>query len=76
MSSRTPNFITTEDIVIQAGPHDTRVIPSGSSVRPVEWTYLNKETQARWENKPPEGKVIVYTRYGFWAVRKESIREY
>ncbi len=72
----TPNFITIEEIVMQAGPHDKRVIPVGSNVRPVQEQYLPKELLAKWEGKVPAGKVFVYTRYGFWPVNKESIREY
>ena len=75
MHIRTPNFITTEEIVMDFGPQDKRVIPAGSSVRPVEWQYLNSETQEKWK-EVPHGKVFVYCRYGFWPVRKDSIREY
>lgn len=73
--SRTPNFITTEDITMDFGPQDRRVIPAGSSVRPVEEQYLPSHVLEKWK-EVPKGKVFVYCRFGFWPVRKDSIREY
>lgn len=72
----TPNFITTEEIIMQIGPHDKRVIPAGSNVRPINEWNLDKETLERWGGSIPIGKVIVFTRFGLWPVPKGSIREY
>lgn len=73
--SRTPNYITTQEITLDFGPQDRRVIPAGASVRPVEETYLPRHVLDKWKGVP-EGKVFVYCRHGFWPVRKELIREY
>ncbi len=79
--SRTPNYITTQEITMDFGPQDRRVIPAGSSVRPVEEQYLPKHIVDKWRCEytgevVPKDKVFVYCRYGFWPVKRTSIREY
>ncbi len=73
--AKTPNYITTQEITLDFGPQDRRIIPAGSSVRPVEETYLPAHVMEKWKSVPA-GKVFVYCRYGFWPVLRDQIREY
>jgi hypothetical protein len=77
MSERTPNFVTNEPIDINYGKYDTKVIPVGSFVRPIEYQYVPKHIldDKRWERFDKETEIFVFTRYGFVPVKRTSIRE-
>lgn len=78
-SPRTPNFALSEDYSFAQGVkhYDVKTLPSGSFVRPVNFEYVPnfvlEDPRWRWFNKDIE--VFCYTRFGFLAIPKASLRE-
>lgn len=74
---RTPNYVLSEAHVYSTGPMDTRTLPAGTFVRPIELTYVPKhvteDPQNRWFDK--EKDVYCYCHYGILAIPRKIIRE-
>jgi hypothetical protein len=76
MSVKTPNYMLTEEVrFINYG--ETKTIPKGAFVRPIELKYVPKHVldspNNRFFNSATE--VFAFTRYGIVAIPKSSIRE-
>ncbi len=73
---RTPNYITTKEIVISHGAHDRQVIPAGASVRPVQTQYVPQHVLDKWNGTCPAGHTFVYCRFRFYPIPTNLIQEY
>lgn len=75
---KTPDYILTEDFNHYMGPHDSRKLPAGSFVRPIEFRWLPKHIQESpdgiW-NKFHSDKIYCYTHYGIILIPKNILRE-
>lgn len=74
---KTPNYVLTQDFVAIFGVQDQKILPAGSFVKPVEFTYVPKHVI-----EGPYGKsfnkrtdVFCYTRIGFISIPRAWIRE-
>lgn len=77
MLPRTPNYVLDRPHTFYRGGHDSRTLPAGSFVRPIELKYVPAhildDEQWRWFNK--EREVFCFTRYGIIPIPKEYLRE-
>lgn len=71
---RTPNYITTKEVIINNGAHDKQTLPPGSCVRPVLKAYLPEHIKEKYKTTSEEND-ICFCRYGFIPINKDWIRE-
>lgn len=77
MSGRTPNFITTEDVVIKFGAYDTKTLPKGAFVKPLDLSYVPKHIleDKKWVDFNKNYDIFVYCRYGIVAISAKIVKE-
>jgi hypothetical protein len=76
MSLPTPNYVITETHTFTAvGGSNSRTLPAGAFVRPIEVRYLPKHIldRHRWYNIDSE--VFVFTAYGIILIPRSIMRE-
>jgi hypothetical protein len=74
--SKTPNYCLASAYTIHLGLADSRVLPAGSYISPVQNKYLPRHVLDNpvWEIYGPE-YVFCYTKYGFVPIPQNLIRE-
>lgn len=72
---RTPNYQLSEDYTYFVGAMDTRTLPQGTFVRPIELTYVPKHITEGNKIFSKDTEVYCYTRYGILAIPRKIIRE-
>lgn len=74
---RTPNYQLKEPWAwsTSGNHHDTRTLPQGAFVRPIEATYVPKHILEAHEGYNPSKEVFVYCRYGIILIPKNILRE-
>lgn len=77
--SRSPNYRLKEDFHLSTGSwgSDTKVIPAGSYVRPIELTYVPQHVvdDLRWRYFDPKLEVFCYVKaLGIVPIPKKHIR--
>jgi hypothetical protein len=72
----TPNYVLTEEHAVSSGPYDTKTLPAGSFVRPIDPVYLPRHITESDEYKyfSPERQIYCYTRIGIVAIPKYKVR--
>lgn len=78
MSIKTSNYCLTEAYnVPNGGGYDTRTLPQGAFVSPVDTRWVPKHVleseQHRWFD--PQTETFAYSRYGFVRIPKKILRE-
>lgn len=71
----TPNFKLTESHSWNLGQHDSRTLPAGSFVRPIETRYVPQHILDEWKWVDHKSEVFVYCRYGIVPVPKRILRK-
>lgn len=67
----------TEEVHINITSHDTKILPAGAFIRPLEYEYVPKHIidSNLWKFFNKETEIFCYTRYGIVAIAKKIIRE-
>lgn len=73
--NKTPNYVLITGVSVNTGRYGTKVLPSGSFVRPVEVKYVPKHVLEKYDNFNASYYVFIYTSYGFIVTEKSNIRE-
>lgn len=76
-SPRTPNFCLSADFMFSYDRHDTKTLPAGTFVRPLELQYVPQHVldNPLWRGFNKDKEVFVYTKFGILAVPKHIVRE-
>lgn len=72
---RTPNYRLKEEVVISIDKYDSRVLPSGSFVRPIDLRYVPEHVIERNKGFNKDYHVFVYCRWGVFPVPKSALVE-
>lgn len=73
---RSQNFITQESHSFAQGMYDTKIIPAGTFVRPIEYCYVPKHVKddPRWRHFDQKTEIFCYCSYGMVPILREKIR--
>lgn len=73
---KTPDYVLTEDVVHSSGPYDTKTLPTGAFVRPIELCYVPKHITEHNDNRmfKAEFQAYCYTRFGIIAISWSKMR--
>lgn len=75
MSERTPNWKTTVELNLSREGRDTKVLPSNSCVRPIEFQYIPEHIKERWPFFDAKTHFFCYTHWGIYPIAKHFLRE-
>lgn len=77
MPPRVPDYVITEDYSFTFDRTDTKTLPAGSFVKPIELVYVPKHVveQDRWRGFNKAKDVFCYTRLGIVSIPRKIIRE-
>ncbi len=76
MTVRTPNYRLLEAHTVSNGPHDQRLLPAGSYVRPIELRYVPKHVidDSRWTWFDGDIEVFCYCSLGIIPIPKKILK--
>jgi len=77
MSSKTPNYVLTEDYQLRTTlGKDPVILPKGSFVRPINYCYLPKHIieDNGWLAFDLETFVFAYTKFGIFPIPRDILR--
>lgn len=77
MSIKTTNYALTEPFSYQEGRYDTKTLPAGAFVRPIELVYVPKHVieDSRWSSFNKKTDVFCYCRWGVIPIPRNLLRE-
>lgn len=74
---RTPNFRTTSDYSLTTGPYESKNIPGGSYVRPINtrWVPQHVLDDERWKHYHNSRYIFCHTKYGTYPLPVTILEE-
>lgn len=77
VSPRTSNFILIQSYTYECGKYDTKTLPAGTFVRPIDLSYIPEHIleDKRWIPHNNLKDVFCYTKYGILPIPRIYISE-
>lgn len=76
MSIRTPNYVTDCDVTVSTNRTGaTKILPTGSFVRPISREYLPKHVLDKYKDCLSDYYIFVFCHWGIIPVSKYYVRE-
>lgn len=74
---RAPDYALMEDFTYKVGLWESKVMPAGTFLRPVELCYVPKHVvdDSRWSRYDKINDIFCYSSYGFIPIPRKLIRQ-